>query len=146
MATARSAGITLAVCGILGHFSKTLMLFFAPQILNFAFSFPQLLNTRWLPCPRHRLARYNPATGRLEGIPTNWNLLNMALLVLGPQTERNLCIVLLVFQVRPLLSQPSACVLCSVPMSRRSQSACCLIGLAIRYSHAFTTFFYDVGY
>lgn len=52
-------GMTLAVAGILGHFSKTLMLFFIPQLLNFLISLPQLANTRWLPCPRHRLPRYD---------------------------------------------------------------------------------------
>ena len=47
--------MTMAVCGILGHFSKTLMLFFLPQILNFLYSLPQLAKL-W-PCPRHRLPR-----------------------------------------------------------------------------------------
>lgn len=47
------AGMTFAVVGILGHFSKTMLLFFAPQIFNFIFSCPQLFHL--LPCPRHRL-------------------------------------------------------------------------------------------
>ena len=49
------SGMTLAVAGILGHYSKTLMLFFLPQILNFLYSLPQL--TKVWPCPRHRLPR-----------------------------------------------------------------------------------------
>lgn len=49
------AGITFAVVGILGHFSKTMLLFFMPQIFNFVFSVPQLFHL--LPCPRHRLPR-----------------------------------------------------------------------------------------
>ncbi|VDP18948.1 unnamed protein product [Echinostoma caproni] len=49
------AGMTLAVVGILGHFSKTLMLFFLPQIVNFVYSLPQLYAL--VPCPRHRLPR-----------------------------------------------------------------------------------------
>ena len=49
------SGMTLAVAGILGHFSKTLMLFFTPQIINFLYSLPQIL--KWWPCPRHRLPR-----------------------------------------------------------------------------------------
>jgi len=49
------AGMTFAVVGILGHFSKTMLLFFIPQIFNFLFSCPQLFHL--LPCPRHRLPR-----------------------------------------------------------------------------------------
>ncbi|KAI8988733.1 UDP-N-acetylglucosamine--dolichyl-phosphate N-acetylglucosaminephosphotransferase-like protein [Pilobolus umbonatus] len=47
------AGMTLAVVGIMGHFSKTLLLFFLPQIFNFVYSCPQLF--RLLECPRHRM-------------------------------------------------------------------------------------------
>ena len=36
------AGMTLAVVAILGHFSKTLLLFFLPQIVNFLYSCPQV--------------------------------------------------------------------------------------------------------
>jgi len=74
------AGMTLGAVGTLGHFTKvsllwhslaltwvlqTLMLFFMPQLLNFALSLPQLFGLprfmhRWIPvefrtCPRHRL-------------------------------------------------------------------------------------------
>lgn len=49
------AGMTFAVVGILGHFSKTMLLFFLPQIINFLFSCPQLFH--FVPCPRHRLPR-----------------------------------------------------------------------------------------
>jgi len=52
------AGMTFAVVGILGHFSKTMMLFFMPQIFNFLFSCPQLFNI--VNCPRHRLPKYIP--------------------------------------------------------------------------------------
>jgi UDP-N-acetylglucosamine--dolichyl-phosphate N-acetylglucosaminephosphotransferase len=40
------AGMTFAVVGILGHFSKTLLLFFIPQIFNFVISLPQVDNLR----------------------------------------------------------------------------------------------------
>lgn len=50
------AGMTFAVVGILGHFSKTMLLFFIPQVINFIYSLPQLF--RIVPCPRHRLPRY----------------------------------------------------------------------------------------
>ena len=36
------AGMTFACAGILGYFSKTLLLFFIPQILNFLISLPQV--------------------------------------------------------------------------------------------------------
>lgn len=50
------AGMTLAVAGILGHFSEMLLLFFTPQLVNFLYSLPQLFN--YVPCPRHRLPRF----------------------------------------------------------------------------------------
>lgn len=58
------AGMTFAVVGILGHFSKTMLLFFIPQVLNFLYSLPQLFHI--IPCPRHRLPRLNATTGKLE--------------------------------------------------------------------------------
>ncbi|RCH83119.1 UDP-N-acetylglucosamine--dolichyl-phosphate N-acetylglucosaminephosphotransferase [Rhizopus stolonifer] len=57
------AGMTLAVVGIMGHFSKTLMLFFIPQIFNFVYSCPQLF--RLVECPRHRMPRLDEKTGLL---------------------------------------------------------------------------------
>merc|ERR1719244_1773756 len=51
------SGMTLAVVAILGHFSKTLLLFFIPQVINFLYSCPQLFH--FVPCPRHRLPKYN---------------------------------------------------------------------------------------
>lgn len=58
------AGMTFAVSGILGHFSKTLLLLFIPQIFNFCLSIPQLFGL--VPCPRHRLPRLNPLTNELD--------------------------------------------------------------------------------
>ncbi|KAK4998079.1 tunicamycin resistance protein [Elasticomyces elasticus] len=58
------AGMVFAVVGILGHFSKTLLLLFLPQIANFIYSAPQLFHI--IPCPRHRLPRFNARTGLLE--------------------------------------------------------------------------------
>ena len=40
--------MALAVAGILGHFSETLLVFLIPQVLNFAYSLPQLLKVRFL--------------------------------------------------------------------------------------------------
>ena len=52
------AGMTFAVVGILGHFSKTMLLFFIPQLINFLLSFAQLIGV--IHCPRHRLPKFNP--------------------------------------------------------------------------------------
>jgi len=123
------AGMTFAVSGILGHFSKTLLLFFIPQILNFIWSCPQLF--KFVPCPRHRLPRFNAKTGLMEPSTfackpnecqwlkaklhdtsgVNMTVINLFLQLFGPMTERSLCISLLFFQ---LFS--------------------CAIGLYIRYS------------
>ncbi|CAJ0943591.1 unnamed protein product, partial [Mesorhabditis belari] len=54
------AGMTLAVVAILGHFSKTAMLFFIPQAFNFIYSTPQLFHL--VPCPRHRLPKFDSKT------------------------------------------------------------------------------------
>lgn len=51
------SGMTFAVIAILSHFSKTVLLFFIPQVVNFIYSAPQLF--RLLPCPRHRLPRWD---------------------------------------------------------------------------------------
>jgi UDP-N-acetylglucosamine--dolichyl-phosphate N-acetylglucosaminephosphotransferase len=58
------SGMTLAVVAILGHFSKTLLLFFLPQILNFVYSTPQLFHL--VPCPRHRLPKYCKDTNKVN--------------------------------------------------------------------------------
>ncbi|XP_042868410.1 UDP-N-acetylglucosamine--dolichyl-phosphate N-acetylglucosaminephosphotransferase-like [Penaeus japonicus] len=58
------AGMTFAVVSIIGHFSKTVLLFFLPQIFNFLYSVPQLFHL--VPCPRHRLPKYVPQKDKLE--------------------------------------------------------------------------------
>eukprot|EP00986_Skeletonema_menzelii_P005387 scaffold1946_cov197-Skeletonema_menzelii.AAC.3 len=117
------SGMTFAVVGILGHFSKTLMLFFIPQILNFLYSLPQLF--KLIPCPKHRLPKYNAKTGRMEpstvtmesgkGVKemANMTLINACLQIFGPLSEEVLCVVLLTFQM-----------------------ICCVSGLYFRYNLA----------
>jgi len=69
------AGMSLAVAGILGHFSETLLMFFIPQIINFVYSLPQLFKI--VPCPRHRLPRWVGGwvdaslwgAGKVQGVP-----------------------------------------------------------------------------
>lgn len=58
------AGMEFAVSGILSHSSKTMILFFIPQIFNFIYSIPQIL--RLVPCPRHRMPNLNLKTGKIE--------------------------------------------------------------------------------
>ena len=49
------AGMTFAIVGVLGNFSKTVLLFMMPQIFNFVYSCPQLF--KLVPCPRHRMPK-----------------------------------------------------------------------------------------
>ncbi|KRZ77284.1 putative endochitinase [Trichinella papuae] len=120
------SGMLFAVVGILGHFSKTLMLLFLPQIFNFIFSLPQLF--RIIPCPRHRLPnvtsfrcdelsffgkhvmRLYTALGLVstkvqlvDGVETvtcnNFTLINLLLKVYGPTHEKVLVVRLLIIQV-----------------------------------------------
>lgn len=64
------AGMVFAIVSILGHFSKTLLLLLLPQIANFVYSTPQLFHV--IPCPRHRLPRFNARTNLLEPSVTEW--------------------------------------------------------------------------
>jgi len=111
------SGMTLAVVGIMGHFSKTLMLFFLPQLLNFALSLPQLFGI--IECPRHRVPRFNPKTGLLES-SGNLTLLNAYIYLFGPLHEEALVSRMVILQI---LS--------------------CMFAFAIRYSHTVTNIFYD---
>lgn len=90
------AGMTLAVAGITGVYSKTLTLFFLPQIINFVLSLPQLFKI--VPCPRHRVPTWNPKTDKLMN-SRNYTLLNAILWVTGDLHERTLTNVVLLFQV-----------------------------------------------
>jgi UDP-N-acetylglucosamine--dolichyl-phosphate N-acetylglucosaminephosphotransferase len=89
------AGMTFAVVGILGHFSKTMMLFFIPQLLNFILSLPQLLGI--IHCPRHRLPKFNQETYRLQPVANHFTLINAWLKVFGEANEAQLCNSLLIF-------------------------------------------------
>lgn len=64
------SGMTFAVVGILGHFSKTMLLFFIPQVVNFLYSCPQLF--KFVDCPRHRLPKYDAETDRL--VPSTFTI------------------------------------------------------------------------
>ncbi|KAL3689472.1 hypothetical protein R1sor_015781 [Riccia sorocarpa] len=98
------AGMALAVVGILGHFSETLLVFFLPQVINFLYSTPQLFKIVY--CPRHRLPSFDPKTKLLTG-SNDMNLVNLFLRTFGRCTEQTLCIRLLLFQAL-------CCVICFV--------------------------------
>ena len=102
------AGMTFAVVGILAHFSKTMMLFFIPQLINFALSLPQILGV--VHCPRHRLPKFNQQTYKLECVHNHFTLINAWLRVFGETNEPQLCTALLIFQ-----------------------GICCTFGLFVRY-------------
>eukprot|EP00892_Ulva_mutabilis_P003340 jgi/Ulvmu1/1378/UM011_0106.1 len=99
------AGMTIAVAGILGHFSQTLLIFLIPQVVNFVYSIPQLFGIVF--CPRHRLPTFDPKTALLTATP-NWNLVNLFLQIGGRCTELWLCVRILTVQVM-----------------------CCMLGLAL---------------
>ena len=69
------AGMTFAMVSILGHFSKTILLFFAPQIFGF------------IHCPRHRLPRFNDKTYKLECVHNHFTNINAFLRVFGSTNE-----------------------------------------------------------
>jgi UDP-N-acetylglucosamine--dolichyl-phosphate N-acetylglucosaminephosphotransferase len=90
------AGITLAVAGISGQYSKTLLIFFIPQLINFILSLPQLFHI--VPCPRHRVPTWDPKRDVLVN-SKNYTILNLILFVCGDMHERTLTNVLIAFQV-----------------------------------------------
>lgn len=85
------AGMVFAVVGILGHFSKTLLLLFIPQIFNFLYSTPQLF--KLIPCPRHRLPKFNALTGQLDASVTEWTVPPSPLITAGLELLHQLRLV-----------------------------------------------------
>jgi UDP-N-acetylglucosamine--dolichyl-phosphate N-acetylglucosaminephosphotransferase len=109
------AGTVLAVSGITGVYSKTLLLFFAPQVFNFIISLPQLFGI--VPCPRHRVPTWNPKTNLLSN-SHNYTILNVILYYCGDMHEAKLTWAVLKCQV-----------------------AACVMGFIIRY--VLSSFLYD---
>ncbi|OMJ79286.1 hypothetical protein SteCoe_20707 [Stentor coeruleus] len=91
------AGMTFAMAGILGHYSKTMLLFFIPQILNFLISVPQIFG--FFECPRHRLPHYNAKEDILEPVTKHHTLINLILWIIGPTHERELVNILIILQI-----------------------------------------------
>lgn len=90
------AGTVLAVAGITGVYSKTLLLFFLPQLINFVISLPQLFGI--VACPRHRVPQWDHNADVLCN-SHNYTILNAILYVTGPLHERTLTRVVLFIQV-----------------------------------------------
>ncbi len=85
------AGMIFATVGILGHFSKTLLLLFIPQIFNFVYSAPQLFHV--IACPRHRLPHFNARTGLLEPSYTKWEHPPSSVIAEGLKVLDRLCLL-----------------------------------------------------
>jgi len=91
------AGMVFAVVGILGHFTKTLLLLFIPQMINFILSFPQLIGI--VKCPRHRLPKLNQTTLKLECVHNHYTIINAFLRICGSTNEKQTVNFLLLFHV-----------------------------------------------
>ncbi|CAH0560668.1 unnamed protein product [Brassicogethes aeneus] len=147
------SGMTFAVVGILGHFSKTTLLFFIPQVFNFLYSSPQLF--KLIPCPRHRLPKFNSKTDRLEISTTLFkyselNILGkfvvrffrMFRLIQWKETDgliitNNFTLInLVLFYLGPLHEAKLTTILITI------QVVCSVIAFTIRYPLA--SYFYDV--
>ncbi|KAF7122522.1 hypothetical protein CNMCM5793_000547 [Aspergillus hiratsukae] len=85
------AGMVFAVVGILGHFSKTLLLLFIPQLFNFLYSTPQLFHI--IPCPRHRLPKFNAMSGLLDASVTEWTVPPTPLVATGLEILHSLRLI-----------------------------------------------------
>ncbi|XP_049764251.1 UDP-N-acetylglucosamine--dolichyl-phosphate N-acetylglucosaminephosphotransferase [Schistocerca cancellata] len=148
------SGMTFAVVGILGHFSKTMLLFFIPQVVNFVYSVPQLFHI--LPCPRHRLPRYNADRDIMEASTVKFShdevgLIGIAVLKVLPRfkllyvhIDKNTIEInnMTIINLTLLLGGPAHE---SVLTSRLLvlQGVCSILAFIIRYPMA--ALFYDVG-
>ncbi|KAG8346839.1 putative UDP-N-acetylglucosamine--dolichyl-phosphate n-acetylglucosaminephosphotransferase [Trypanosoma vivax] len=90
------SGTVLSVAGVTGQYSKTLVLFFAPQFVNFVLSLPQLLH--FVPCPRHRVPKWDPERDVMQN-SGNYTLLNAILFLFGDMHERKLTRVVIILQI-----------------------------------------------
>ena len=146
------AGMVFAICAILGHFSKTLLLLLVPQIFNFVYSAPQLFGL--VPCPRHRLPRFNARTGLLEASVTEWKRPPHPLLAAGLQLLARLRLIAVDTDAEGVIRETSNLTLLNLwlvwfgPMRENhlatrvliAQNCCGLLGLLIRHKAALLVF------
>ena len=149
------AGMTFAVAAILGHNSKTLLLFFIPQVVNFLYSCPQLF--RLIPCPRHRMPAFIQSSNKVcnsfaEFEPAELGKLGKLILATcealklakvertaGSSLVRisNFTIINFVLYLTGPIHEETLCtILLAV------QAACSVLALVVRYQLA--SLFYDV--
>lgn len=62
------SGSAVLCLGVLGGCTKTVVLFFLPQLVNFGLSLPQLVGI--VPCPRHRLPQLALVAGQERLVPS----------------------------------------------------------------------------
>uniref|UniRef100_A0A6N2N5N6 UDP-N-acetylglucosamine--dolichyl-phosphate N-acetylglucosaminephosphotransferase n=1 Tax=Salix viminalis TaxID=40686 RepID=A0A6N2N5N6_SALVM len=93
------AGMTMAVVGILGHFSETLLIFFLAQLLNSNYPLRHLIcvttSAFWL--QTLSATSFDPQTGLLTGTDDG-TLVNFYLRMFGRKSENSLCVHLLLVQ------------------------------------------------
>jgi UDP-N-acetylglucosamine--dolichyl-phosphate N-acetylglucosaminephosphotransferase len=152
------AGMTFACVAIMAHFSKTLLLLLVPQIINFTYSAPQLFKI--VPCPRHRLPRFNARTGLREPSVTVWpkerppgkpltavfftlEKLKLLQVTVDPETNRiattsNMTIINLWLVWRGPLKEDQLCKELLV-----MQTCCGVLGLLVRHTMALLIFSVD---
>ncbi|KAI9364851.1 glycosyl transferase family 4-domain-containing protein [Zopfochytrium polystomum] len=144
------AGMTFAVVGVLGRFTKTVLLFMIPQMFNFLYSCPQLFG--FVECPRHRMPKYNPKTNLIEPstVPLQHTkplgLLMLRLLELlgllrvtrrDPTTGRMLeCNNLTLINLVLVVGGPTTEAGCAARVAA-VQAVCCAVGFAVRYGLAY---------
>jgi UDP-N-acetylmuramyl pentapeptide phosphotransferase/UDP-N-acetylglucosamine-1-phosphate transferase len=149
------SGMVFAIVGILGHFSKTLLLLFVPQIFNFLYSAPQLF--KLVPCPRHRLPRFNARTGLLEPSVTMWQKAPRRPVDIGLRVLGKFHLIQLWFDEKGDIVESSNMTILNLwlvwfgPMREDMlaiqilvmQTACGLLGLFVRHRLALWVFSHD---
>ncbi|EAW13989.1 UDP-N-acetylglucosamine--dolichyl-phosphate N-acetylglucosaminephosphotransferase [Aspergillus clavatus NRRL 1] len=149
------AGMVFAVVGILGHFSKTLLLLFIPQIFNFLYSTPQLFKI--IPCPRHRLPKFNAMSGMLDASVTEWTVPPSPLVATGLEILHRLRLIRLVKNADGEIVESTNLTVLNLwlvwmgPMREDClawhmvllQTACGILGLLVRHRLALLVFQQD---
>jgi len=148
------AGMTFAVAAILGHNTKTVLLFFIPQIVNFLYSVPQLF--KLIPCPRHRMPGY---LQKSDELCVSWAEFKREELNAGGRVVLRLCEIfkLAAFEYKPdgVVRMSNMTIICYTlhlagPMHEAKLTTVLLIvqvvcnGVALLVRYQLAGLFYDV--